>query len=321
MNHVTCPLCGSDDAKTVAEIADYVEKFRNVICLRCALVYANPQPTPAELEAYYAGQFIQGRHQIASVDEARERARKKGSQAKYSVEGLRDGLTPSSRALEIGCSYGFLLNALKQATGASVEGVEPSDVSGRFAEAEFNFPVFHGSVEAYLASPVTEGYDLIIISHVLEHLADPVRVLKELRKRLKPGGRLYVCVPDVTHLQEPPETFFQVPHLTSFSPWSLSFALWQAGWKPIRWSRKLRAPKSGMECYAVPSHDPRPMVSSLESRIGQDPKEVVSALVSIRRKYGALRWAKKQAARVVPTAALEHASLRLRRRLRRSQDR
>lgn len=320
MIHIFCPLCGSDDAFPVAEVADYTEPFTNVICRRCALVYADPQPTAEELSVYYKRQFIQGRHQIATVEEARERAKRKGSQAKYSIEGLRDGLTSASRVLEIGCSYGFLLHALEEGTGAEVEGVEPNDISGRFAEAEFGFPVFHGTVEEYLASPLQEGYDLIIIYHVLEHLPDPVAVLRALRQRLKPDGRLYVCVPDVTHLQEPPETFFQVPHVVSFSPWTLSLALWRAGWKPVKWARRLRPPKNGMECYAVLDTDPRFMAPAVETLIGVSPARVAASIANVRRQYAALRMVKRGFKKVLPTERLEKISLSVRRRVRAWRD-
>lgn len=320
MIHVPCPLCGSDDAFAVAQVADYTEPFRNVICRRCALVYADPQPTPEELSAYYKRQFIQGRHQIASIDEARERARKKGSQAKYPIDGLRDGIGAGSRVLEIGCSYGFLLNAIKTGTAATVEGVEPSEVSGSFAETEFGFPVFHGTVEEYLATPVKTTYDLIIISHVLEHLADPVAMLQAIRRRLTPGGRLYVCVPDVTHLQEPTETFFQVPHLTSFSPWTLFLVLWAAGFKPLSLARRLKAPKSGMEFFAAAKDDPRPALSMASVREGRDPAEVVGHLKATARKYGAMRGLKRVASAIVPRERLERLSVAVRRKLRAAQD-
>lgn len=321
MQNVRCPLCGSDDAFPVATVADYTEPFTNVICRRCALVYANPQPTSEELETYYRKQFIQGRHEITSVEDARERARKKGSQQKYSTDGLRDRLSAASRVLEIGCSYGFLLNAIKRDTGANVFGVEPSDISGKFATEEFGIPVFHGTVEQYLETPVTDRFDLIIIYHVLEHVADPVAVLSALHDRLAPGGRLYVCVPDVTHLQEPPETFFQVPHLTSFSPWTLSLTLWGAGWKPVKWTRRLRPPKNGMECDAVPIADDRQAATPKETTIGSDPVALARQIAFVRWQYRIPRMIKRIISVVVPKKTLDRFSIRVRRWVRAIRDR
>lgn len=311
-----CPMCHADRAKMVASIADYTVPLTNVICLECGLVYVYPQPTAEELQKYYAGEFIQNRHQIQSMEEARERARKKGSAKKYSVEGLRDGLSASSRVLEIGCSYGFLLHALREATGCQVEGVEPSAVSGAFAREEFGFPVFTGTVEEYLATRKASTFDLIIIYHVLEHLADPIVMLRELRDRLTTNGRLYACVPDVMHLQEPPESFFQVPHLVSFSPWTLYQTFTKAGMKMIIFQRGLRSPKNGMEVYAVVEKDPRAALSTSHFRLGSDPYEVVKSIARIRIFYRVLRFCKKYFGRVMPTRLLEQASIRLNRIIR-----
>ncbi len=314
-----CPLCGSDSYRVVATKADYTADLQNVLCEVCGLVYANPRYSDKELKAYYEGEFIQGRHQITTVDEARERAKRKGSEKKYSAEGLKDGLTKDSRVLEIGCSYGFLLKVVRDATGCQVRGVEPSQVSGYFAEQEFGIPVFHGSVEEYLASPNDGPYDLIIIYHVLEHLVDPVGDLKKLRERLSDTGRLYICVPDVTHLQEPPETFFQIPHLTSFSAWSLSQVLVKAGFKPESIQRKLAAPKHGMEIYSVKGERKIEDLAG-EFLIGKNLSDVANHLYWKGRMYGTLRGAKTLIEKILPKTWIEKASLKLRRLIRGASD-
>ncbi len=320
MISIPCPVCSSKDYTLVATKADYTEDVCNVLCASCGLVYINPRSTEEELQAYYKEQFIQDRHQIADHEAAKERARLKGSERKYSAEGLKDGLTSSSRVLEIGCSYGFLLHVIQRAVGCAVRGVEPSGVSGYFAEREFGIPVFHGSVEEYLATPNEGPFDLIILYHVLEHVPYPVSVLARLRERLAPTGRLYVCVPDVTHLQEPLETFFQVPHLTSFSPWSLSRTLIDAGFVPTKLTRKLRSPKSGMELFARIGTGDMAELSGLYL-IGKDPKAVSRYLKRVQAVYGSLRAIKRALARVVPAAFLERGALSVRRGLRRVFDR
>ncbi|MFA6429376.1 MAG: class I SAM-dependent methyltransferase [Patescibacteria group bacterium] len=321
MNSHACPLCASEDATTVATVADYAVPCKNVICQRCGFVFQDPTPTEEELAAYYQHTFIQGRHQVLSLDQARERAQQKGSEKKYPVDGLRDGLSASSRVLEIGCGYGFLLRALREVTGCSVEGVEPSAMSGAFAEAEYHIPVFHGTAESYLATPAEKKYDLIILHHVLEHMRHPVEILRAVRDRLMTGGRLFIAVPDVTHLQEPPESFFQVPHFTSFSPWTLHLALSAAGWKILRLQRKLRPPKNGMEVMAVAQEDARPPLAHTQLLKGNDPASVQAYLARVRRMYHVMRYAKRLVLRVLPASRVESFSLGLRRAVRRVRDR
>lgn len=312
-----CPLCGSHQTSIVATVADYTVPLTNVICHDCGLVFIHPQPTEEELRNYYSVEFIQRRHQVASVEEARERARKKGSSKKYSIEGLRDGLSSSSRVLEIGCSYGFLLHALQEVTGCYVEGVEPSTVSGAFAMEEFGIHVFTGSVEEYLCMPKPQPFDLIIMYHVLEHLAHPVSVLKALRERLALGGRLYVCVPDVTHLQEPPESFFQAPHLMSFSPWTLHRVLREAGFAPFALARKLRPPKNGMECFGTVGVAITP---DGDFRIGKNVAFVRAEMVRNHYCYTFLRRAKRIVSMFLPQQIVEKWSLFIGQCMRRLRD-
>lgn len=314
MKDVSCTICGSDSAITVAAIADYDKPFVNVCCTRCALVYANPRPSIEDLSEYYRSQFIQGRHEIKTVEEARARAKKKGSAKKYKVEGLVERLDARSHVLEIGCSYGFLLDAIQKAVGCRVEGVEPSEVSGAFAHEEFGFPVFHGTVEDYVqrVEYADRKFDLIILYHVLEHIADPVGTLGKLEERLAENGRLYICVPDVMHLQEPPESFFQIPHIYNFSPWTLHVTLWRAGFKIIRMNRKLRPPKNGLEVFAVRADDPTDAIRHVELTVGSRVGQVLVSLRTASVVYGFLRWMKRAASKMIPRHLLESASIKLR---------
>ena len=312
MQPVACPLCHSRSYRAVSQVADYTEAHQNVICRGCALVYANPAPTSEELTAYYEKQFIQGRHQIATVEEARERAIRKGSAKKYPIDVFLPFVNASSRVLEIGCSYGFLLKALRDATGCSVQGVEPSKVSGMFAEQEFQIPVLHETVEQYLARPVDQQYDFIILYQVLEHLKDPVHVLRQLKQRLRPDGRLYVCVPDVMHLQEPPESFFQVPHMVSFSPWSFYHTLLFAGLKPVLFNRKLRYPKMGMEAVSVLMESSQDALPAMIFFCGMSVSRVYWSVTIVGGCYQALRMAKKVVSYLIPKRIVERLSIRLR---------
>src|SRR5262249_53146515 len=46
-----------------------------------------------------------------------------------------------------------------------------------------------------------DSFDVVVMSHILEHLPDPMATLKQLRAIMNPGGLLYVAVPDMQSLQ------------------------------------------------------------------------------------------------------------------------
>ena len=78
-------------------------------------------------------------------------------------------------------------------------------------------------------------FDLIIISHVLEHVSDPIKFLLIARKKLKYNGYLYVEVPDIQRpkLRVLYSSFFASPHLFLFSSRTLRIILSKAGLKVI----------------------------------------------------------------------------------------
>jgi len=64
------------------------------------------------------------------------------------------------------------------------------------------------------ALPIEAGvFDAVLVTQVLEHVADPARVLSELYRVIRPGGRLYLTVPLVWELHEEPHDYFRyTPH-------------------------------------------------------------------------------------------------------------
>jgi SAM-dependent methyltransferase len=68
-----------------------------------------------------------------------------------------------------------------------------------------------GSLEAL---PIDDGaFDAVLSTQVLEHVAEPLRVLAEIHRITRPGGRLYLTVPLVGELHEEPHDYFRyTPH-------------------------------------------------------------------------------------------------------------
>ena len=72
--------------------------------------------------------------------------------------------------------------------------------------------------------PVADGsFDAVLCTQVLEHVADPIEVLRELHRIIRPGGRLYLTVPLVGELHEEPYDFFR------YTPYGLGHLLTTAG--------------------------------------------------------------------------------------------
>jgi len=76
-----------------------------------------------------------------------------------------------------------------------------------------------------------ERFDVITLNKVLEHVEEPINMMARARKWIRPGGFLYIEVPDVAAAQEGPgrEEFF-IEHLHVFSKSSLVSVAQKGGW-------------------------------------------------------------------------------------------
>ncbi len=83
-------------------------------------------------------------------------------------------------------------------------------------------------------------FDLIVCSHVFEHIADPVQDAANLLSLLRPEGRIYIEVP-CELWSSPPTPREPATHINYFSANSLRAALFTAGFGTV-------------ECYYAPFH-------------------------------------------------------------------
>lgn len=148
--------------------------------------------------------------------------------------------------LDVGCGNGRFLAAARE-MGWNAEGVDFDEAAVCAARA-CGLDVRHGGIE--LLSDVRDRYDVVTVSHVVEHVHDPVDLLVHICRLLKPGGRLWLETPNLASLGhrlygphwrglEPPR------HLVVFTPASLRQALRAAGFSRI--SQRFR----GLVLYSV----------------------------------------------------------------------
>ena len=121
------------------------------------------------------------------------------------------GLAPGSRVLDVGCGGGRHIRATRSLTGVTAVALdfgkkEIADTAASLRELDALPPEAGGSVPdagpwtAFQGSvydlPFASGaFDCVIISEVLEHLAEDERALREVSRVLRPGGVLAVSVP------------------------------------------------------------------------------------------------------------------------------
>ena len=205
-----CPGCASPSLR-VLDVIPIVRdaKGRRVSfltgCRSCGLLFTNPIRTQAEAENYYSneGPWAASRAERMGKVEmtyARRLQKEKPRPPKLSRAGgvVLDALAPhiqarhpsaGAKALDFGCGDGVFLNRL-QDCGWETYGIEPS------TDVAF---LRHRRL---LAPPQDASFDFAVLHHVLEHVTDPLGILRQLAGALRDGGILYVSVPGLDSLPE-----------------------------------------------------------------------------------------------------------------------
>lgn len=111
-------------------------------------------------------------------------------------------LLPSlpGRLLDCGCGAGDNARILKdrgwQITAVTIDYRE-KEAAGSFCDA-----VYLADLEEGLPVGLSGAFDVVLASHVLEHLANPERFLHQVHQRLSPGGILAVALPNIAHYRQ-----------------------------------------------------------------------------------------------------------------------
>ncbi len=195
------------------------------------MLFLEPYPEPAELEQLYSESYFTGDSSTAlglpgSDAEYTGFARQRLGKFSATLDLLRGFVPPPARLLDVGAATGEFLDLGRQA-GYEVAGIELSRFAADEARNRFDLDLFVGTLESYEA-PNT--FDVIHLSHVLEHLPEPHRSIGRLRELLSPRGVIYVEVPfqwnwaeRLHHLggRRQPFNIFSVHHRLFFRPTTL----------------------------------------------------------------------------------------------------
>jgi 2-polyprenyl-3-methyl-5-hydroxy-6-metoxy-1,4-benzoquinol methylase len=183
-------VCQSDDYRVlfppgVAQVNQIVR------CNRCGMMYANPR-AGADIAR------IQSDPDDPNWDIAKEFPHYVDKQLLQvrdytGTKAFLNKLYPQrGRIVEVGSSLGFLLDSFRK-DGWDVFGVEPDRNMARYANEHQGIPTVASALED--AGIADESFDVVLMMHVIEHVPDPLQILTEIRRILKPGGYLVMETP------------------------------------------------------------------------------------------------------------------------------
>ena len=131
--------------------------------------------------------------------------------------------------LEIGAASGYNLSIYENKRRL---GIEPSRVNCQSAKKLYNVDMFNGMWDEFLKSKTEEKFDLIFLSHVLEHIVNPLKFIQECSKIC--NDYIFIEVPclDIKFADEP-YGMFSDEHVNIFTIEGLWHLMSKAGFAPI----------------------------------------------------------------------------------------
>lgn len=190
----TCPWCHSETDHLYLKVKDYFlsqEEFEIYCCPNCQLLFTSPRPAPEKIGVYYKSEnyYSHQENKHGIIPRIYEAVKTRNLQYKTK---LALGDLPVGNLLDIGCGVGdFLLQAHRQ--GWNIQGIEPSEDAGIIACKKLGFLPLKPNQSNTLPDA---SFDVITMWHVLEHVDDLPQQILELRRLLKPNGRLLIAVPN-----------------------------------------------------------------------------------------------------------------------------
>lgn len=158
-----------------------------------------------------------------------------------------DRVGKNKAVLEVGAHTGYFSERLRLA-GCRVTAIEMDPAAAEKSASRADRVIVGDIEDPKVFGQISETFDVILFMHILEHLVDPWRVLRESQRLLNPGGSLVVLLPNVGAWRVRKALFFQGSfeyedvgildrtHLRFFTLSSAQALLQDSGYRVICWS-------------------------------------------------------------------------------------
>lgn len=259
LEKTVCPVCPSPpEPRHIFRKSEGIDILH---CPGCGIQYASPRfDEPSLLEIYENEAFSDmSRYDDWSYESWQLEGDRGWHNSNHKTQLVKRYLQDGDRVLDVGCATGEFV-AVAGHNGLAVEGIDNSKMLVDVAQRVLNVPVQQVDIQDFRPAHKFKG---IVIWDVLEHLYDPVGILRSCADLMEPGGFLFAQVPNLSGISNRFKSFmcrtglrdnnyghFGFPyHLYFFDKGSLSRLADAAGFEAIHfesWSHLLKDGKHGL---------------------------------------------------------------------------
>ncbi|WP_350976662.1 class I SAM-dependent methyltransferase [Shewanella sp. AC34-MNA-CIBAN-0136] len=200
------------------------------LCRESGLVMQTRTVTPEEMTSYYedVATYVSSSRNGNPTQAKVEDLNRLISLVKLSCDSF------PSKVLQFGSSDGYTLSRFQASGSTKLLGIEPSELSRNFARSRYGITTLEGTIEEYDS---IEKFNLIIATHILEHLYDPYKVLNHIRKNLTQDGWLLIEVPLWEKESMQPIGVLTFEHLNYFCEETLTRVIFNSGYDIVHISK------------------------------------------------------------------------------------
>jgi len=229
-----CLIFAKNDFDLVSEKDRYGLPVRVVACRNCGLLQTTPRLTEDSCRSFYDSEYrhlyVEAEHPTRSFF---NRQVDQGEKIRYRVEQIIGKLPPRRTVVVVGCGAGGILVPFR-ARGCQVIGFDWGTNYLEFGRKEHGLDLRVGGLGALAA---TIQPDIVIYSHVLEHVPEPRAELALLRTLINQQGLVYIEVPGVKNMHQAYDgdllRYLQNAHISHFSQQTLINLLQLEQFKPL----------------------------------------------------------------------------------------
>ena len=221
-----CDLCGSVDRDVVGRRDRYGNPLQTCLCRNCGLVFTSPMPTDMEVDNFYRRFYRKSYHNAYKPTAKALLRAERGAASRF--EAVRPVLKRGARVLDVGSASGNFVRFMTD-QGYETIGIEPNQAFAEYSRYEFGINV---QATIWQEAEIKNGsIDVITANHVIEHFRSPVAALQTFHLWLKPGGAVYISVPNIYNPDRTPYGRFHFAHIYNFTRETLIMLALKAGFE------------------------------------------------------------------------------------------